>query len=372
MSGSNRGHSLMDWNNLMSKTDTAGGRFSSTRQISPQELGRHAEWSCFRGLVYDISAYARYHPGGQEELFRCSGTDGTLLFDEFHPWVNVGAMLRKCQVGVLSKPIAWEEARLELVQELGEAYYLVTLRRRKRGNAAEDRVLTHCKLATTSRGNRNIERPYTQLVPPFGGGEEDQVVLLVKKSSKPKSMSHELCTAALGSTFNLVMEPSLFEETDSWFTNAKEIGMVVCGSGITPALQIISKVLQETSVGEHGDDDDHGGGGKRLYLVWCHRNAQDWALERELALAVEALRGRLRITHLLSRAEGGAPNFVSGRFDTDFVQNHPSALPLPPDSSSKPGESMILICGTWEFERSARGTMFLSGFASKDLLIIPG
>lgn len=346
----------MDWNNLMSKTDPAGGKFSTTRQISPQELGRHAEWSCFRGLVYDLSAYARYHPGGQEELFRGGGTDGTLLFDEFHPWVNVGAMLRKCQVGVLSKPIAWEEARLELVQELGGLYYLVTLRRSRRGGS--DRVLTHCKLATTSRGNRNIERPYTQLLPPFAEGEEDQVVLLVKKSAKPKSMSHELCTAALGAAFNLVMEPSLFEDTDLWFDGAREIGMVVCGSGITPALQIISKALQE------GEES-----GKRLYVVWCHRNAQDWALERELALAVDALRGRLKITHLLSRAEAEAPGFVSGRFDTDFVQNHPSALPLP---STQPGESIVLICGTWEFERSVRGTMFLSGFASKDLLIIPG
>lgn len=34
------------------------------------------------GMVYNVSAYMDFHPGGEEELMKAAGTDGTDLFDQ--------------------------------------------------------------------------------------------------------------------------------------------------------------------------------------------------------------------------------------------------------------------------------------------------
>lgn len=34
------------------------------------------------GMVYNVSAYMDYHPGGEEELMKAAGIDGTELFDQ--------------------------------------------------------------------------------------------------------------------------------------------------------------------------------------------------------------------------------------------------------------------------------------------------
>lgn len=357
----------MDWNNLTtSRADTAGGKYSTTREITAEQLRKHPHWSAFRGLVYDVSAYAPYHPGGVEELFRGGGADGTMLFDEFHPWINVAAMLRKCQVGVLVKPVEWQCVELESCEAMdGEesGYYLVTFRGAEEYISSSQRllpILSHCRLVTTTRANRNIERVYTQLSSPFIA-TDGKLAVVVKKSKRAKSMTVDLCTSPVGTKYNMILEPSLFgENAEDWFHQSEEIGMVVCGTGITPALQVITHMLMKDS------------SKKRLYLVWCHRDEHDWCLKAELEFAVSKLQDRLKITHLLSREDNPKlENAVNGRFDSEFIESNPGALPKP--SEGKDGvRSTILICGTWEFERSARATMFLARFASQDLVRIPG
>jgi len=63
--------------------------------------------------VYNVTAYLPFHPGGEKELMRGVGRDGTKLFSifsshcgglmvvEFHAWVNVETMLDKCLIGFL-------------------------------------------------------------------------------------------------------------------------------------------------------------------------------------------------------------------------------------------------------------------------------
>ena len=36
----------------------------------------------FSGLVYNVTPYMEFHPGGEEEMMRGAGIDGTALFDE--------------------------------------------------------------------------------------------------------------------------------------------------------------------------------------------------------------------------------------------------------------------------------------------------
>ncbi|OBS68094.1 hypothetical protein A6R68_03368, partial [Neotoma lepida] len=66
-----------------------------------------------RGLVYNVSPYMEYHPGGEDELMRAAGADGTDLFNEVHRWVNYESMLKECLVGRMAmKPVVPKGAEI--------------------------------------------------------------------------------------------------------------------------------------------------------------------------------------------------------------------------------------------------------------------
>lgn len=44
---------------------------------------------CTAGMVYNVSAYMDFHPGGEEELMKAAGIDGTELFDQVNPKLAV-------------------------------------------------------------------------------------------------------------------------------------------------------------------------------------------------------------------------------------------------------------------------------------------
>lgn len=99
------GHSPLDWAALKSSgADLRGGETSLAR-IPPSVLRMHNKrddaWSAFSGKVYNITPYLAFHPGGQKELMRVAGRDGTKLFGLTHAWVNVDFMLDACLVGFL-------------------------------------------------------------------------------------------------------------------------------------------------------------------------------------------------------------------------------------------------------------------------------
>ncbi|KAI7775888.1 hypothetical protein LA080_006138 [Diaporthe eres] len=104
------GHSPMDWARLaQSPTSDLRGLPPSTPylRVTPSQLrqmtGRKGKdaWSVFSGKVYNISPYISFHPGGEAELLRGAGRDGTRMFAEVHPWVNYETMLSACLIGVL-------------------------------------------------------------------------------------------------------------------------------------------------------------------------------------------------------------------------------------------------------------------------------
>ena len=59
------------------KTEGIGGG----RIITHAELRKHNSrgdaWMAIRGLVYDVSQYLPFHPGGPDELMRGVGDDAT-------------------------------------------------------------------------------------------------------------------------------------------------------------------------------------------------------------------------------------------------------------------------------------------------------
>ena len=98
------GRSLMDW---IRKAPKIRPR---PEGVTEEELSKHNKetdcWMCVRDIVYDVTAYIVYHPGGRDQIMRGAGIDATDLFNQYHSWVNIQSMLKTCIVGKLdfSKP----------------------------------------------------------------------------------------------------------------------------------------------------------------------------------------------------------------------------------------------------------------------------
>lgn len=75
------------------------------RRITLAEIAKHrtaeSAWMVIRGLVFDVTPYLRFHPGGVEKLLIGAGRDATSLFDKYHHWVNAQSMLDSCIIGCL-------------------------------------------------------------------------------------------------------------------------------------------------------------------------------------------------------------------------------------------------------------------------------
>lgn len=72
---------------------------------TPEEIASHASmddaWMSYRGKVYDITHYVRYHPGGLQCMQEYMGKDMTHAADSVHKWVNVATMLRPLAIGTV-------------------------------------------------------------------------------------------------------------------------------------------------------------------------------------------------------------------------------------------------------------------------------
>jgi cytochrome-b5 reductase len=95
------GFSQLDWMRAMNKVTQSPGR----REFKMDEVRLHNSiddaWTVLNGRVYDMTAYLPFHPGSIEEIMRGAGRDATLLFNEYHPWVNFHGMLEKYYVGTV-------------------------------------------------------------------------------------------------------------------------------------------------------------------------------------------------------------------------------------------------------------------------------
>nr|XP_012235216.1 PREDICTED: cytochrome b5 reductase 4 isoform X1 [Linepithema humile]XP_012235225.1 PREDICTED: cytochrome b5 reductase 4 isoform X1 [Linepithema humile] len=101
------GHSLMDWIRLGNSGVDLTGVGGVPRVVTLSELANHNKqtdaWIAIRGIVFNVTRYMDFHPGGVDELMRGVGKDATKLFENVHAWVNYQSILQKCVVGRLSR-----------------------------------------------------------------------------------------------------------------------------------------------------------------------------------------------------------------------------------------------------------------------------
>lgn len=68
-----------------------------------QHKSRSDCWVSLDGVVYDISSYLRFHPGGPAILLSVAGKEAGTEFRRYHPWVNYRFILENCRVGILQR-----------------------------------------------------------------------------------------------------------------------------------------------------------------------------------------------------------------------------------------------------------------------------
>ena len=59
-------------------------------------------WTIAKGVVLDITEYAKHHPGG-EIIYKGAGRDCTRLFNKYHPWVKPESVIPDKVVGYVPK-----------------------------------------------------------------------------------------------------------------------------------------------------------------------------------------------------------------------------------------------------------------------------
>ncbi|XP_065920400.1 cytochrome b5 reductase 4-like isoform X2 [Dysidea avara] len=98
------GKGLLDWIKLCRKYKQQNDT-DQLQMVAFEELQKHNSeddcWTAFRGVVYDITHYLTFHPGGKSQLMRAAGTDCTMLFNQVHSHVNLSSILITFQVGTL-------------------------------------------------------------------------------------------------------------------------------------------------------------------------------------------------------------------------------------------------------------------------------
>ncbi|KAL7811848.1 hypothetical protein V8C26DRAFT_408083 [Trichoderma gracile] len=115
------GHSPLDWARISGPNSDLRGVPAATPylRVTPSMLkaqtGRKGKdaWMAINGKVYNVTPYAKFHPGGVPELMRGAGRDGTKLFGEIHPWVNYETMLAACLVGLLVDEPEGKESEMD-------------------------------------------------------------------------------------------------------------------------------------------------------------------------------------------------------------------------------------------------------------------
>ncbi|CUI15437.1 cytochrome b5 domain-containing protein, putative, partial [Bodo saltans] len=76
------------------------------RRITKEEVAQHCDmddmWMVVQSVVFDVTNFQMYHPGGEQILRACAGKDATCLYETYHRWISCENMIGHCAIGILA------------------------------------------------------------------------------------------------------------------------------------------------------------------------------------------------------------------------------------------------------------------------------
>uniref|UniRef100_A0A9J7Y685 Cytochrome b5 reductase 4 n=1 Tax=Cyprinus carpio carpio TaxID=630221 RepID=A0A9J7Y685_CYPCA len=406
------GHSLLDWIRLTKSGRDLTGLRGRLIEVTEEELKKHNTrndcWTCIRGMVYNVSAYMDFHPGGEEELMRAAGIDSTDLFDQVHRWVNYESMLKECLVGrmavkpnpalqevflfcpvlivqtahsigkvqvCLHKSVKekWTKVGQPLehhdtfIQCKDQLFYRECVLVSKTDVTHDTQVLRlqlppgshmqvpvgrHVYLKTSLQGT-DVVKPYTPvdqtLIPPSRSSAEmaSDLHLMIKMYPDGLLTSH-LANLPIGSSLSVGGPEGSF--TMRILRDVTHLYMLAAGTGFTPMARLIRLAFQDlTSI-------------RKTKLMFFNRQERDilWCSQLDELCSKEE---RFEVEYVLSeRADSWKGR--RGRIDACMLQNF---LERPEDS-----KCLVCVCGPTGFTELAVQLVKELDFSEEEIHIFQG
>ena len=103
-----KGFGLRDWMVLLRSAKDIAQRGMGRplrNDITLSEVRTHDKsydaWMILSNKVYNITPYLPYHPGGMDIMKGVLGKDATVLFHEYHTWINIDNLIGPLLLGSL-------------------------------------------------------------------------------------------------------------------------------------------------------------------------------------------------------------------------------------------------------------------------------
>ncbi|KAL7685807.1 putative flavoprotein pyridine nucleotide cytochrome reductase [Plasmopara halstedii] len=283
------------------------------RAISMEEVNSHCTesdcWSVLDGKVYNLTPYLKYHPGGIAEVLLAAGGDCTDLFNEKHPWVNGHGMLDKCYIGLLDPTtvsLASETSRFALDRMQWRSFTL-----EHKQTVSQQTVKFTFKLPGTKvlglttpgqylkvRAKINgvmIERAFTPTSKFTQVGSFDLLVKVYPNGV----MSTYLDNLVVGDSVEMLGPQGMLGypsagvvtiESQLKMTNLHHVVMIAAGTGITPMLQLIRAIMDESKYLV------------KITLVDCNHSLNHIIALTQLEPLANMFTDRIKVHHVLHEA----------------------------------------------------------------------
>jgi NAD(P)H-flavin reductase len=334
-------------------------------------------WTVINGVVFNLTPYMNFHPGGTEQLLRCAGRDGTELFNEVHKWVNI-AMIQNCVVG-RALPVKATESMGPPGAVVGQIpapggggggggggspsveQIVATLAKKTQlthdtflfefslPDKVELRALLgqHVMMRVKLASGRMAARPYTIV------GEDPLVLSVAIKVYSDGVFTSHLGSLELGAQVSYSNPSGDFPRfLQARLRGLTKVTMVGAGTGVTPYLRLLRYFLTNQ------DAKTPAKSKITFTLVTVNRTEQDILFREEFESLGSQCPDRLTIHHSLTRPADGWAGQV-GRFEDDM------AARLIPEKPER-GE-IALVCGPVLMVKATVRVLARRGFSAQQI-----
>lgn len=377
--------------------------------ITAADLAAHGDgegpepWFVVHGHVYDGTGFLKDHPGGDQSIRLVAGEDATEDFMAIHS-MDAKKMLRDFHLGRLEKqdaappaattegevldlskpfldPKKWRATRLvskQIIspdarifrfalgsedQELGLPVGQHVFVRVRSKNARTGEIEMVQRAYTPYSGN--TQRGFLDILikvyfpsdaaatsaPAFEGGKMTMLLEKIDVSSPSDDLTIEL-KGPLGS-FTYLGQQQIRWKPASAVRRVRKLAMIAGGSGITPIWSTLKAIADE--VLDASNPSSPALDPIQIWIVYGNRTEQDILIREELERLRVALKGNLKVWHVLSNCTPeNEANWSMGRghITANVLRTHLPPPPAKPASEDELEDTLALVCGPPPMEKA--------------------